>query len=228
MPHQFAPIVLSFNPTNFLTLASSKPGAPDSGIAGFALDLMGVIGGVGAGLLVAAENIFPPIPSEVILPIAGFAAAQGVISLASALIWTTVGSVLGALGLFWLGRKVGRDKLIRLLDRMPLMKVSDLERTEKWFARHGNSAVLIGRLLPVFRSLISVPAGFSGMGWIRFTVLTTIGSAAWNTLFVMAGYLLGANWALIEPYAGMFEKIIMAGVAIAVIYFVQHRLRQRA
>ena len=188
---------------------------------------MDAIGGVGAGLLVAAENIFPPIPSEVILPIAGFAAAQGHISLASAICWTTLGSVLGALGLFWIGRTIGRDKVVRLLERMPLMKVSDLDRTERWFKKHGDSAVLLGRLMPVFRSLISIPAGFSRMGVVRFTILTTVGSLAWNTLFVLAGYLLGANWMLIEPYVGIAEKVVLGGAAIALIYFVQHRARQR-
>lgn len=207
--------------------AERVEGGPTSGIAGFSVDLMESIGGVGAGLLVAAENLFPPIPSEAILPIAGFAAAQGVITLWGAILWTTAGSVIGALALFWLGRAIGREKLVRILDRMPLMKVEDLERTERWFARHGDKAVFLGRMVPVFRSLISVPAGFTGMAVWKFTVLTTLGSLLWNTAFVLAGYVLGANWPVIEPYVGVAEKIVIGLVVVALVYFVQHRLRQR-
>lgn len=208
-----------------------RPGAdeirsgPQSGVAGFAVDAMEAIGGAGAGLLVAAENLFPPIPSEAILPIAGFAASQGVISLWGAIVWTTLGSVLGALALFFLGRRIGRARLVALLERMPLMKVADLERTERWFARHGDKAVLLGRMVPVFRSLISVPAGFAGMSVVRFTVLTTLGSLVWNTAFVLAGYALGANWRVVEPYVGVAEKIVLGAVAVALVYFVQHRVR---
>lgn len=187
---------------------------------------METLGGPGAGLAIAAENLFPPIPSEAILPLAGFAAAQGVMSLWSAIIWTTVGSVVGALALYAVGRIVGRDRLVAVVDRLPLVDVADVERTEQWFARHGEKAVLFGRMLPLFRSLISIPAGLAHMPVWRFTVLTAVGSLAWNTLFIVAGYQLGQSWHRIEPWSGALEKVVIAAVVVAVAVFVVRRLRR--
>src|SRR4051794_25531242 len=152
------------------------PQEPADGIAGWAADLVDTMGGPGAGLAIALENLFPPLPSEVILPLTGFAAGQGVISLASALFWTTLGSVVGAAALYWIGALFGRERLHAIWARLPLVKGSDLERTELWFAKHGTKAVLLGRMVPIFRSLISVPAGVERMPLPIFLSLTTLGS----------------------------------------------------
>lgn len=152
------------------------------------------MGGPGAGLAIALENLFPPLSSEVILPLTGFAAGQGVISLASALLWTTLGSVAGAAVLYWLGLLFGRERIHALWARLPPVRGSDLERTEAWFVRHGTKAVLFGRMVPVFRSLISVPAGLERMPLPVFLGLTAVGSLAWNSVLVMAGYWLGDQW----------------------------------
>ena len=195
--------------------------------ADWAIGLMEALGSVGAGVAVAIENLFPPIPSEVVLPLAGFTASQGTIVLWEVLVWTTVGSVVGALALYGLGAWLGPLRLRRIVERMPLMKVSDVDRTEEWFARHGAKAVFFGRMIPIFRSLISIPAGVQRMPLAKFTLLTAAGSAIWNTVFVMAGFLLGEQWHHIEQYADGLQVIVIGAVIIAVSMFVVARVRQR-
>ncbi|WP_091227093.1 DedA family protein [Microbacterium sp. 3J1] len=188
---------------------------------------MEALGSIGAGVAVAVENLFPPIPSEVVLPLAGFTASQGSIVLWEVLVWTTVGSVVGALALYGLGAWLGPVRLRRIVDRMPLMKVSDIDRTDAWFARHGSKAVFFGRMIPIFRSLISIPAGVQRMPLLRFTLLTAAGSAIWNTVFVMAGYLLGEQWHAIEQYADGLQMLVIAAVVVVVSVFIVMRVRQR-
>ncbi|MEV7189240.1 DedA family protein [Kitasatospora sp. NPDC093102] len=200
---------------------------PADGFAGWAADLVDTLGGPGAGLAIALENLFPPLPSEVILPLTGFAAGQGVISLASALTWTTLGSVAGAVVLYWLGSLFGRERMHAIWARLPLVKASDLERTEAWFARHGTKAVLLGRMVPIFRSLISVPAGVERMPLPAFVMLTTIGSLVWNSVLVMAGFLLGDRWDVVETYVGLLSKAVLVLVVVAVAGYVAMRWRGR-
>lgn len=208
-------------------LAASSGPSP-GGPAGWAAGLVETLGGPGAGLAIALENLFPPMPSELILPLTGFAVARGVISLFAALFWTTLGSVVGAAALYWLGGLLGRDRMYRLWARLPLVKRSDLARTEEWFARHGTKAVFFGRMLPVFRSLVSVPAGVERMPLPRFLLLTALGSAVWNTVLVLAGYWLGDRWNLVQQYGGILSKAVLALIALAVIVFVTKRLRAHA
>ncbi|WP_433337112.1 DedA family protein [Spirillospora sp. CA-294931] len=201
--------------------ASSEP---VGGIAGWATDLMERLGAPGAGLAIALENLFPPLPSEVILPLAGFTAAQGDMNLIAALVWTTIGSVVGALALYGIGALIGRDRVRALVARLPLVKVADLDRTEAWFAKHGDKAVFFGRMIPIFRSLISVPAGVERMPMVRFLVLTALGSALWNTAFVMAGYGLGDNWHQVEQYVGVYSKGVLAAAVLAAAVFLVLRI----
>ncbi|NEB77499.1 DedA family protein [Streptomyces sp. SID14478] len=210
-----------------LVTPAAAAAEPTGGIAGWAADLVDTLGGPGAGLAIALENLFPPLPSEVILPLTGFAAGQGAISLASALFWTTLGSVVGAAVLYWIGRVVGRDRMYALWGRLPLVKTSDLERTEAWFQRHGTKAVLFGRMVPVFRSLISIPAGVERMPLPRFLALTAIGSLIWNSVLVLAGYWLGDQWDLVEQYVGVLSKVVLGAAVIAVAGWVVVRLRGR-
>lgn len=199
-----------------------------SGVAGWAVSVMETLGAPGAGLLIALENLFPPLPSELILPLAGFSASQGDLSLTSALIWTTAGSVAGAILLYGLGVLIGRDRIRAFADRLPLLKLSDVDRTEAWFARHGTKAVFLGRMVPIFRSLISVPAGVERMRFRVFVLYTTLGSAIWNTAFVLAGYLLGENWHVVERSVGVYSTVVLIAVAVAVVTFVTTRIRRRA
>ena len=195
-------------------------------IAAWAVTLMETLGGPGAGIAIALENLFPPLPSEIILPLAGFTAAQGTLGLVEVLIWTTVGSVVGALALYGIGAWLGRRRMYAIVERMPLIKAADVERTEEWFGRHGSKAVFFGRMIPIFRSLISIPAGIERMPLLRFTLLTTAGSAIWNTIFILAGYFLGANWHVVEEYAGVFQKVVIAVVVVAVAVWIVMRVRQ--
>ncbi len=205
--------------------AAQEPG-PTGGIAGWATDLMEKLGAPGAGLAIALENLFPPLPSEVVLPLAGFTAAQGKMNLVAVLVCTTLGSVLGALLLYWLGSAIGRDRMRRVVAKIPLVKVEDLDKSEKWFGKHGSKAVFFGRMIPVFRSLISIPAGVEGMPLVKFLTYTTLGSALWNTAFVMAGYALGDNWQSVEGYVGIYSKGVLGLMALAVVVFVVKRVRE--
>ena len=195
-------------------------------IAQWAVSLMEWLGAPGAGLAIAAENLFPPLPSEIILPMAGFTASRGSFGLVEVLIWTTLGSIVGALALYGLGAWLGRARLIRIVDRMPLVNVADVERAEAWFAKHGDKAIFFGRMIPLFRSLISVPAGIERVPLLRFTLLTAAGSAIWNTIFVVAGYLLGENWHIVEQYADVFKWVVIVVGAVAVGWFLIVRVRR--
>ena len=182
------------------------------------VSLVGALGAPGVGIAVAAENLFPPIPSEVILPSAGFAAASGSMGLVSAIVWATIGSVVGALALYALGAWFGRARFYSLASKIPFVKEADIERAEAWFVRRGPLAVLLGRVVPVVRSLISIPAGIEGMKLLPFTLYTAIGSALWNSVLIGAGYALGANWAIVEEWISRYQLIVfgLAGIALVV------------
>ncbi|BCJ62478.1 DedA family protein [Micromonospora endophytica] len=203
-----------------------QSGPPQDGLVGFVTDLVERLGGPGAGLAVALENLFPPIPSEVILPLAGFAAAQGRMSVVGAIFWTTLGSLLGALALYYIGAGLGRERTRAIAAKLPLVKVSDIDRTEEWFIKHGVKAVFFGRMIPIFRSMISIPAGVERMPVLTFVLYTTLGSLIWNTTFVLAGYLLGDNWHLVEGYAGILQNVVIVACVLGLIWFVVTRLRR--
>jgi membrane protein DedA with SNARE-associated domain len=200
---------------------------PTDGIAGWVTDLMSTLGAPGAGLAIALENLFPPLPSELFLPLAGFTASTGEMSLVAAILWTTAGSVVGALVLYYLGALLGRDRIRVIAKKLPLVDVSDVDKTEDWFDRHGSKAVFIGRMVPVFRSLISIPAGIERMALTKFVVLTATGSLIWNTALIMAGYLLGENWYLVDQYLGVVSTVVLVLLGVAVVWFVVSRLRAR-
>jgi membrane protein DedA with SNARE-associated domain len=215
--------------TTHLIPAAAQTDATSSlpGVAAWAVDIMEAVGAPGAGLAIALENVFPPLPSEVILPLAGFTASRGSFGLAEALVWTTLGSVLGALVLYGVGALLGRDRMRAVAAKLPLVDVEDVDRTEAWFGRHGAKAVFFGRMVPVFRSLISIPAGIERMPVWKFLLLTTAGSLIWNTVFVLSGFYLGEHWHVVERYAGVFQKIVIAVVAVAAAYWVLKRLAKR-
>jgi membrane protein DedA with SNARE-associated domain len=206
---------------------TAAPGPEIDGIVGWVVDLMEALGAPGVGLAIALENVFPPLPSEVFLPLAGFAASRGELSLVAAIVWTTLGSVVGALALYGLGAALGRERLRAIADRMPLVDVGDIDKAEAWFARHGAKAVFFGRMVPLVRSMISVPAGVERMSVPLFLALTAAGSLIWNSIFVVSGYLLGENWHVVESYAGILSKVVLVAVAVAVLVFVVVRVRRR-
>ena len=187
--------------------------------------LMDVIGPYGAGVAIAAENLFPPLPSEAILPMAGLAAHRGAFALWEAILWTTVGSVVGALLLYGIGVWFGVDRLRRIAERLPLVSGEDIDRTVAWFHRHGGKAVFLGRFVPIFRSLISIPAGVVRMPVWRFALLTAAGSVIWNTVFILVGWYLGSGWHIVEQYMDIVQNVVIVGVAAAIVWFVVVRVR---
>ncbi|MCD7102348.1 DedA family protein [Pseudoclavibacter sp. 13-3] len=209
-----------------MLFAAADPTADLGAFAGFITTIMDALGEFGVAVLVAAENLFPPIPSEAILPLAGFAASQGSLDLVAVILWATVGSVVGAIALYALGAWLGRERFIRLAARVPLISVNDIERTEQWFVRHGRKTVLLGRLVPIFRSLISIPAGIERMRMIVFVPLTTLGSLVWNTVLVLAGYALGENYGIVEEYVGAFQWVVIVVVVALVAAFVVWKVRR--
>ncbi|WP_116951558.1 DedA family protein [Jiangella endophytica] len=186
---------------------------------------MDTMGAVGAGLAIAAENLFPPLPSEVILPLAGFTASRGDMNLAAAIIWTTIGSVVGALVWYAVGAAVGRDRTRAILAALPLVKMSDVDKAEAWFGKHGVKTIFFGRMIPIFRSFISIPAGVERMSLPIFLAFTTLGSAIWNSVFILLGYQLGQNWDAVEQYIGILQYAVIAAVVIGVAAFVVLRVR---
>ncbi|MEU7860751.1 DedA family protein [Nonomuraea sp. NPDC049141] len=130
---------------------------------------------------------------------------------------TTLGSLIGTLALYWIGALLGRERVLAIAAKLPLVKVSDIEKTEAWFLRHGRKTVFFGRMIPLFRSLISIPVGVERMPLPTFTLLTMVGSLIWNTVFVLAGYFLGENWSLVETYVGLGTNVVVAMVVAAVL-----------
>lgn len=197
------------------------------GLTGWVASVIESLGEVGVGLLVALENLVPPIPSEIVLAMAGFLAHEGRVNFFLVWLAATAGSVVGALALYWLGYALGEERLKRWLDRIPLVDSDDLDTADRWFERHERSAVLFGRCAPVVRSLISIPAGANHMKLGVFTLLTAIGSGVWNVIFIGGGYALGTRWQDVEKYSSWFNYVIYAFFAVAIISWVTKKVRKR-
>jgi membrane protein DedA with SNARE-associated domain len=215
-----------WSPVNLVLLsAQTASDAPLTGIAAWAVGVMETLGGFGAALLIALENLFPPLPSEVILPLAGFTASQGSLGLVEVIIWCTGGSVVGAWVLYGIGALLGRDRTRAIMNWLPLVKIEDVDKTEGWFHKHGKGTVFLGRMIPIFRSLISIPAGITRMPILLFTALTLAGSLIWNTVLIVAGYALGENWHIVEEYVGTFSRVVIVVVILLLAWFVISRVR---
>ena len=189
--------------------------------------VMRTIGAPGVGVATALETVFPPVPSEAVLPLAGFTASQGHYGVVPAVVWATVGSVVGALVLYYVAAAWGVDRLCRVADRIPLLHAGDVHRSISWFQRHGRTAVFVGRLVPGVRSLISIPAGIDRMPVLQFTAYTTAGSLVWNSVLIGAGYQLGSRWHLIEGYVDDASTVLYVLLGILATVFVTRRLRRR-
>ncbi len=196
-------------------------------IAEWSVRVMEALGGPGAAFLIALENIFPPLPSEIILPLAGFTASQGSLSLFAAIMWTTLGSLVGAIVLYKIGEILGRERIRHYAKKLPLVKVSDVDKAEKWFVKHEYQAVFFGRMIPIVRSLISIPAGVEKMPIRLFIAYTAAGSMIWNTALITAGYLLGEQWHLVETYVDILKYIVIAAALIFVTHFIFSRAKRR-
>jgi len=176
---------------------------------------------MGIALLMLLENIFPPIPSELIMPLAGYTAAQGQANIFLVILAGTIGSLAGAFFWYLVGLWVGEERLKRLADRygrLLTMNSRDVEKADDWFDEHGHKAVLIGRLVPTIRTLISVPAGLSEMAWQRFLIYSGIGTAAWTALLAGLGYALGSQYEVVGEWLDPVSFGIMALIVALYLY----------
>jgi membrane protein DedA with SNARE-associated domain len=183
----------------------------------------------GVVLLMLLENVVPPIPSELIMPLAGYQAARGEMTFWGVVAAGTAGSVLGALPLYYLGRVIGEDRLRRWIERRGhwlALSPEDLDKGKAWFARRGGAAVFLCRLVPGVRSLISIPAGVHKMPLLPFLLYTTVGTALWAGLLAYAGSLLGQNYRRVEHWVGPVTYVVLGGIVIAFVIRVV-RLRRR-
>jgi membrane protein DedA with SNARE-associated domain len=199
-------------------------------LTGWVTDVIDALGYPGVAFLVALENVFPPIPSEVVLPLSGFVAGRGDASLIGMIIAATIGSVVGALILYGVAAWIGREKLHRFIARWGRwfqVKPDDMARAEEWFDRRANAAVLFGRCVPLIRSIVSIPAGFRRMPLIPFILSTTVGSLAWNVALIGAGALLGDRWETVGDYVGILQWVVIVAIVAAVAWFLWRRLSAR-
>lgn len=190
------------------------------------VSIMEAFGAPGVGLAVFLENVFPPIPSEVILPLAGFTSTQGDLNVWAALVFSVLGSVLGAYLLYGLGRVIGADRLRQIADKMWLMKVSDVDKSLVWFERYGKWSVFFGRLIPGIRSLISIPAGVAKMNLAFFGLLTAVGSLIWNSILIWAGVVLGERWETVSTWFGQYANVAYAVIVLVALVFLIHLIRR--
>lgn len=199
------------------------------GFIGWVLSLIDTMGEIGVGLAVLIENFFPPIPSEAILPGAGFLAYDGRMSFWWALVAATLGSVVGAWVWYGLGAALGRRRTRRIFERMPLVDAEDFDKAEAFFDRWGGLAVLLGRCVPIVRSFISVPAGIERMSLVVFTAYTTLGSLVWNGIWIGLGFAFGpAIEPVLEQWSGVLSKIVVGVILALLAWFVVARLRRNA
>ncbi len=184
-------------------------------IAGQVVSLMEVLGSLGVGLAILIETVFPPVPSEVILPLAGFTSTQGDLNVLAAFGAATAGSLIGAYILYWLGAAIGAQRLRALADRIWLVEAADVDRALAWFDRYGEASVLVGRVMPGVRSLVSIPAGVHRMGLAKFTALTLAGSAVWNAALIWLGAALGSNWRVVSHTIDQYSAWVYAALLLA-------------
>jgi len=205
---------------------AAQPVADLSGLVGVAYRVIQSLGEWGVGALTFLETVIPPIPSEVVLPLSGFIARQGQLSLGLLLVTSTVGSYLGALALYLLAHRLGQERAVDVMARLPLVDRHDFERATAWFAGHGRRSVFLGRLVPGVRSLVSLPAGAVHMPLARFTVFTVAGSALWNGLLIGLGWVLGSRYELVDRYSSVLDWVVGAVVAVLVGWLVVRRVRR--
>lgn len=210
-----------------LSTTSVHPAEGYDGLIGWVLSLMETLGEVGVGLAVLIETFVPPIPSEAILPGAGFLAWDGRMNVWGAWIAATLGALVGAWLWYWIGRAFGRDRTRWIVGRIPLMDFEDFDRAERVFQRWGGTAVLVGRCIPLVRSFISIPAGIERMAFWRFTLYTFVGSLVWNGIWVWLGFAFGP---VIEPvltqWSGVLSNAVVVIVLLLVAWFVIARVRR--
>jgi membrane protein DedA with SNARE-associated domain len=192
------------------------------------------MGYLGIGLLMFLENLFPPIPSELIMPFAGFTAAKpdSGISFLGAVTAGVLGTIFGAYPWYYLGKVFNEERLEKMADKYGKwisVSAKDIRKVNNWFIQHGVKAVLLGRLIPGIRTLISLPAGINNMNIFVFSLYTTIGTVVWVLLLTTAGYKLGENYKVVEKYIDPVSKIVLVSLIIwFVLWIVRKQMRKNA
>jgi membrane protein DedA with SNARE-associated domain len=187
------------------------------------LNIMNSLDYGGIALLMFAENLFPPIPSELIMPLAGFTVAQGKMNFTLAVLAGVIGTILGAFPWYYAGKLLGEERLKSLADKYGkwiTVSSQDIDKATRWFSRYGNKAVLVGRLVPGVRTLISLPAGLSNMPLAPFLIYSTLGTTAWVMLLTFLGYMLGAKYQVVDKYLAPVSKIVLVFLIVAFIAWV--------
>jgi membrane protein DedA with SNARE-associated domain len=203
---------------SFLAAAASSD---QGGITGWLLDLVDKLGAVGVGVSILLETIIPPIPSEAVLGLAGVLINDGRMSIVPVILFATLGSILGAIFFYYIGLALGPRRSHAFLDRLPLVETEDVDKTFGWFEKHGRSAVFLGRMVPIVRSFISVPAGVVRMPLPQFLLFTAGGSLIWNTVLVSLGVAAGD---FIEKNLHYLDYAVVAGAILAVIWFAYRKV----
>lgn len=191
-------------------------------IAGWATDVIEKLGYPGLAMIIALENVFPPIPSEAVLPLAGFLTGQGRMNFFGAVAAATFGAVVGALVLYGIGYWFGDARLrwlVRKYGRFLGVSEADLDKANAWFDDKGGIAVLLCRVVPIVRSLISIPAGIRRMPLLPFIGYTALGAGVWNSILIGAGWALGDNWEEVEEYVGYLQYVVIVAVVAAVVFW---------
>ena len=191
--------------------------------------LMSGLGYWGIGLLMFLENLFPPIPSELIMPLAGFTVAQGKMNFWLAVLAGTIGTMAGTYAWYYLGRLVNYQRLQAWTDRYGKwirVTAKDIDRVNDWFNKYGSKAVFFGRMVPGIRTLISLPAGINNMPLATYTIYSLVGTAIWTLALTTAGFLLGENYTSIEQYLAPVSKLVLLGLVGLGGYVVFKKMRQ--
>ena len=201
------------------------------GLEGWVLSIMEKLGYLGIAFLMFLDNIFPPIPSEIIMPSAGYTASKGDLSLIGVIIAGSIGSLLAAALLYWIGRKIPQHHIFTLVERYGKylrISVADLEKSLAWFEKYGHRIVFFGRMIPAVRSLISIPAGMSKMPFGKFMIYSTFGTVIWTTFLAFLGYHFSENQALMSLIMQRVSYIILAVVILYIIWKVAKKLGQKS
>ena len=204
---------------SFLAAAASSD---QGGITGFLLDMVERLGAVGVGFAILLETVVPPIPSEAVLGLAGVLINDGRLDIVPVVLCATLGSILGAIFFYYVGRALGPRRSHAFLDRLPLVETEDVDKTFAWFERHGRSAVFFGRMVPIVRSFISVPAGVVRMPFAQFVVYSAAGSLIWNSVLIGLGVAAGD---FVQQNLHYLDYAVVAAVALGIGYLVHKRWR---
>ncbi|MFC9087506.1 DedA family protein [Nocardiopsis dassonvillei] len=218
--------------TNLLMTAASTTDVDVAheyeGFIGWVLSLMTTLGEPGVGVALFIETFFPPMPSEAVLPGAGFLAYAGHMNVWLAILWATIGCLVGAWGFYAIGALLGRERTAWLVEKTPLLEIEDFYKAERFFTRFGGVAVLLGRCVPLVRSFISVPAGIERMPLFKFSLYTVIGSAVWNTIWIGLGYVFGpAIEPILAQWSGVISNIVVVIIGLLVLWFILARVYKR-